>query len=265
MAEAKRALITGASSGIGHAFARRLARDGYDLVLVARRADRLTDLARDLGGEITVETMSANLTDDGGIRALEDRLRRGDVTMLINNAGFGNYGPFVETDPDRAEAQIMLHCTAVVRACRAALPAMVARNDGAIINVSSSFGFSGDFRAARAKRATYAATKAFLNTFTRLLAQELEGSGVRVQALCPGVVRTEFHDRLGGRPPGIPVAEPDAVVEASLTGLDLGEVLCVPTLADPEVLSRFSEAEQKVFTSQAASAEIALRYRKPTG
>jgi short-subunit dehydrogenase len=254
--------VTGASSGIGRAYAERLARDGYDLTIVARRRDRLDDLAAPLrAGGAAVEVVSADLAERPGLAAVEARIReRGPLAMLVNNAGFGGYGPFREMDPDLAERQIALHLTAMVRLTRAALPGMADRNAGAVVNVSSMLAFSGGIAMARPQRATYAATKAYINTFTRLLAQELADTGVKVQALCPGVVRTEFHDRLGGRPPATAVIEPADIVAASLAGLALGEVICTPTLPDPSALARLANAEAEVFGAGRA-ATIADRYR----
>lgn len=195
------ALVTGASSGIGRAFARRLARNGSHLILVARRQERLSELASEvetLGA--TAEIVVADLTTPEGLVVVEKRAAAGDLTMLVNNAGFQAYRPFVELDPDVAEAQLFLHMTVPVRLCRAALPAMLGRSEGAIVNVASMLAFSaGMDQPFMPKRATYAGTKAFVTVFTETLAGELVGTGVRVQALCPGVVRTEFHD-VDGKP-----------------------------------------------------------------
>jgi short-subunit dehydrogenase len=258
------ALVTGASSGIGHAFARRLARDGADLILVARRKERLDELARQVGADgASAEIVVADLATSEGLAAVERRAAAGDLATLVNNAGFQTYMPFVELDPDRAEAQIHVQVTAVVRLTRVALPAMLARNSGAIINVSSMLAFSaGMGQPFLPKRATYAATKAFVNAFTENLASELAGTGVKVQALCPGVVRTEFHD-IDGKPvlrPNVPVMEPDDVVEASLAGLALGDVICSPALADRSLLDREREARHALFGSGRGS-ELPPRYR----
>lgn len=254
------ALVTGASSGLGQAFAERLAADDYDLILVARRRDRLETLAGRLrahGG--TVEVLAADLTDRSALLGIEAMLSADPPALLVNNAGFGGYGPFVEIDLALLDQQIALHITALTRLTRAALPGMVARGSGAVINVSSSFSFSGSIRMPTRKRASYAATKAFINTFTELLSHELEGTGVMVQALCPGVVRTEFHDTLGGRPEGVPVLDPAAVVHASLVGLRLGEVICVPQLPDLSAVEGIAAAQQTLW-SQARSDKIAQRY-----
>jgi short-subunit dehydrogenase len=249
-----RALVTGASSGIGRAFAERLAADGHDLVIVARRGDRLEEVAAPLRRSgARVEVVPADLAVAAELRRVEARAGEG-LAVLVNNAGFGGYGPFVEMDPDLAERQIDLHLTAMVRLTRAALPGMIARRSGAVISVSSMLAFSADIPMERPQRATYAASKAYINVFTRSLARELAGTGVRVQALCPGLVRTEFHDTLGGRPPGRPVAEPADLVAASLAGLARGEVICAPSVADAGLIRRWAEAESAVFAQVDSAA-----------
>lgn len=262
------ALITGASSGIGKAFAERLARDGYDLTIVARRGGRLEELARQLQNEhrTRVDVVVADLARAAHLHALEGRVAAmASLEMLVNNAGFGGYMPFVQLDPDKAEELINLQVLAVTRLTRAALPGMIGRGRGSIINVSSRFAFSGPINAPQLpKRATYGGTKAFINTFTQLLHGELEGTGVRVQALCPAVVLTEFHLRMGMDPSRIPpeiVSKPEDVVQASLAGLRLGEVICMPGMEDPTLLTRLEEAQRQFFEGSGAGA-IASRYVK---
>jgi hypothetical protein len=172
--------------------------------------------------------------------------------------------PFAELDPDAAEAQIHVQATAIVRLCRAALPAMLARGEGAIVNLSSTLAFAAGMDASHLpKRAVYAATKAFVNAFTETLAVELKDTGIKVQARCPGVVRTEFHD-LDGKPgavrPNVPVLEPEDVVQASLAALRLGDAVCVPALADRALIERERESRHAIFKG-GLSAEIAERYR----
>jgi uncharacterized protein len=249
----ERALITGASAGIGAAFAERLARDKYDLIVVARRRDWLEAAAARLRAEhsVNVEVLPADLTKADDLRRVEQRLAQDPrVSLLVNNAGFGGYMPFVQLDPDRAEEQIRLHVLAVTRLTRAALGGMVARKHGAVINVSSRLAFSGSLPSPPLpKRATYAASKAYINTFTQVLANELEGSGVRVQALCPGLVKSEFHAGMNFDysqfPPGM-VMLPDAVVAASLECLSRGDVFCLPGLPDSSLVAQISEAERRV-------------------
>jgi uncharacterized protein len=175
------ALVTGASSGIGLTFAQRLASDGFDLVLVARRHERLTELAQKLKNDgARAEVVVADLAVPEGLALVERRAAAGDVTMLVNNAGFQNYMPFVELDPDLAEAQIHVQVTAIVRLSRAVLPAMLARQAGAIVNVSSMLAFSaGMDQPFLPKRATYAATKAFINSFTETLPANSPGLASR--------------------------------------------------------------------------------------
>jgi uncharacterized protein len=249
-----RALITGASSGLGEAFAERLAADGHDLIAVARREDHLLALAdrlRDAHGTAT-EVLVADLAAPQDLPRVEARIAAVPaLDLLVNNAGFGGYRPFLQLDPDRAEELIRLQVLAVTRLARAALPAMVARGRGAVINVSSQLAFSAALPSPPLLpgRAVYAATKAYINALTQLLDGELAGTGVRVQALCPGVMRTEFYARMGtdvGRVPIRPM-EPSAVVSASLAGLQRGEVLCLPGLDDASALDELRAAERRIF------------------
>jgi short-subunit dehydrogenase len=247
------ALITGASSGLGEAFAERLAADGHDLIVVARREDRLRALAdrlRDRHG-VATQVLVADLTALEDLRRVEAQIAAGPaLDLLVNNAGFGGYRPFLQLDPDRAEELIRLQVLAVTRLARAALPAMVARGRGALINVSSQLAFSAALPSPPLPpgRAVYAATKAYVNAFTQLLDGELAGTGVRVQALCPGVMRTEFYARMGtdlGRLPIRPM-EPSEVVRASLAGLQRGAVLCLPGLDDASALDELRAAERRI-------------------
>ena len=247
------ALITGASSGLGEAFAERLAADGHDLIVVARREARLRALADRLRDRHSAATqvLVADLTAPEDLRRVEAQIATGPaLELLVNNAGFGGYRPFLQLDPDRAEELIRLQVLAVTRLARAALPAMVARGRGALINVSSQLAFSAALPSPPLPpgRAVYAATKAYVNAFTQLLDGELAGTGVRVQALCPGVMRTEFYARMGtdlGRLPIRPM-EPSEVVRASLAGLQRGAVLCLPGLDDASALDELRAAERRI-------------------
>jgi len=261
------AFITGASVGLGKAFAERLAQDGYDLALVARDGAKLEQLAGRLQTQhgIQAEVIVADLSRSAALPALEGRLRDSEaLELLINNAGFGGYMPFVELDPDKAEELINVQVLTVTRLTRAALPGMLRRGHGSVINVSSRLAFSGPVTGERLpKRATYAGTKAFINTFTQVLSHELEGTGVRVQALCPGVVRTEFHLRAGADPDRFPaeiVARPEDVVQASLAGLRLGEVICLPGMEDTSLLRRL-EDDQREFFERSGAGSLAGRYK----
>ena len=228
---ARRALVTGASSGIGAAFARRLAGDGYDLVVVARNRAALESLAKECGERhaVRVEVQPADLTQPGELRVVEELLAaEPGFDLLVNNAGFGTAGAYARSDVEREEQQILLNVVALARLTRAALGRMSARGEGAIINVSSLAGL-GPYP----YTATYGATKAFVNSFTEAIAEELRGSGVRVQALLPGFTRTAFQERAGIDPGDVPAfawMEAEDVVDASLAALGRGEVICVPGL-----------------------------------
>jgi short-subunit dehydrogenase len=225
-AEKPRALVTGASAGIGAAFARRLARDGYGLILVARRRDRLEALSRELG---EAEVLPADLTDDADLKRVEDRIfAEPSLELLVNNAGFGVEGLFADKPVEGQEEMHRLHVIATLRLTHAALGAMTARGKGAIINVSSVAGF-GQSPAS----VSYCATKAWMNSFTEGLALELQvmNSPVKVQALCPGFTYSEFHDVAGMDRNRIPAwlwMKAEDVVNASLAGLARGKLFVVP-------------------------------------
>jgi short-subunit dehydrogenase len=261
----RHALVTGASSGIGQAFAERLARDGYDLILVARRRDRLEALAARLSEEssVSVDVLAADLTKSDELEKVESRIAREPaLDLLVNNAGFGAYMPFFELAPERAEELIRLQVLAVTLLMRAALPGMNARKKGAVINVSSRLAFSASLPSPPLpKRAVYAATKSYINTFSRIVANELAGTGVRVQALCPGVVRTEFHEVQGMDASRFPVGimSPEDLVAASLAGLARDEVICIPALDDPGLLAAVEASERRLF-EESRGGEPSKRY-----
>lgn len=227
MATKPLALITGASSGIGETFARKLAARGYHLVLVARRRERLEALAEELHGE----ALAADLTDDAQLAAVEERLRTDpDLELLVNNAGFGTLGRFFEAPLDGQLQMHKLHVMATMRLTHAALPGMVARRRGAVISVSSVAGF-----ARSPGNVSYCSTKAWINAFTECLDLELKAAGlpVQVQALCPGYTYSEFHDTAGMDRKKIPARwwlSADRVVEESLAGLDRGKLFVIPAL-----------------------------------
>lgn len=227
-----RALITGASSGIGEVYARRLAAQGFDLTLVARRAERLASLAAELSAAhgIAAEALPADLADEGDIARVASYIEeRSDLVLLINNAGFGTRGNFTEVELASQLDMVRVHVIATMTLCRAALPGMMARGSGAIINVSSIAAFfpSGG-------GATYTATKAYLNNFSEALAAEVDGTGVRVQALCPGFTYSGFHDTAeytGFDRRQVPDAlwlSPEQVVAESLAALTGSRVIVVP-------------------------------------
>jgi uncharacterized protein len=257
------ALVTGASSGIGAAFAERLARDGHDLIIVARRADRLRHLEQRLTADfgVTVETLTADLTEPAGLESVERSLLEQRPALLVNNAGFSGYGPFTEIHPGVAENLLRIHALAVARLTRAALPGMVARGSGAVINVASLLALSGPLPLGRMTgRATYAGAKAFILAFTQALAGELEGSGVRAMVLLPGMVNSEFHGERG-LPSHLPVMGAADVADAALAGLALGEVVCVPGLEDVGLFEKLRDLQQAIL-SGGNQVQVAARYRR---
>lgn len=225
------ALITGASSGIGAAYARLLAAD-HNLVLVARRADRLADLAASLRqAGATVEVLPADLSTQEGITTVTDRLAEGDVRLLISNAGAGGYAPLTDVDPVEVTRLLTLNAVAPVQLVRAALPGMLAADQGTVITVASLLAFSAGIADPRMPRRTiYASAKAATVAFTRALSNELAGTAIRTQVVCPGVVATDFNQGAGHNIPSATTAED--VAAASLAGLRLGETICLPSVED---------------------------------
>ena len=226
------ALVTGATAGLGAAFARQLAASGYDLVLVARDAQRLAATADELSAAHGVDCVPlvADLGTDDGCEPVADRLRDPDhpVDLLVNNAGISINGAFLRTDLSDEERLLDLNVRAVLRLTHAALPVMVARGSGEIVNVSSVSGF-----AAVMPGSTYPASKAWVTSFTESQAQLVHGTGVRVLALCPGYTRTEFHQRAGIDMSATPTwlwLSADAVVRAALRDLRRGRLVSVPSL-----------------------------------
>jgi short-subunit dehydrogenase len=231
MVTGRTALVTGASSGIGVVYARRLAAQGYDTILVARRKDRLEKLAEELKASygVEAEVLAADLTEDADLEKVEERIARaGDLEFLVNNAGFGTRGLFFESGADESTRMHRLHVLATVRLSHAALAVMAARGKGNLVNVSSvaAFGQSPG-------NAGYCATKAWMNSFTEGLYLDLatRGSPVKVQALCPGYTLTEFHEASGIGREHVPESwwmSAEDVVDASLRGLARGKLFVVP-------------------------------------
>jgi len=222
------ALITGPTSGLGLGFARQYAVDGHDLVLVARDVERLERLAAELRADtgVEVEVLPADLALAADRLTVADRLAVG-VRILVNNAGFGTSGEFWTADPDMLQSQLDVNVTAVMHLTRAALPPMLASGAGTVINVASVAGLLPG------RGSTYSASKAWVIAFSEGLANGLGGTGVGVHALCPGFVRTEFHERAGIDMAGTPSflwLEVDDVVSDCLSAVAKGEVVIVPGL-----------------------------------
>ena len=260
MPEKRLAAITGASAGLGASFARKLAARGYDLLLIARREDRLHSLARELrdAHHVAADTMTADLSVDIDIDRTADRLRsETNLALLVNNAGFGSHGYFWEADVAGQDQMHRLHVLATVRLSHAALANMVPRGSGGVINVASVAGFGQS-----PQNVSYCATKAWMISFTQGLAIELaaKSSPVKAQALCPGFALTEFHDVLGMDRSAVPSSlwmPADFVVEDSLRGFDKGEVVVVPGWRYKLIV-----AGMKLIPVSAAS-RISRRLRKP--
>jgi short-subunit dehydrogenase len=229
--EAPVAVVTGASSGIGAAFARVLAARGHDMVLVARNEARLRELGSSLGAEhsSSCEILSADLETEAGVASVAARLgdRARPVELLVNNAGFGTTGRFHELPVEQEEAEIRLNVVALVELTHAALGPMVERGHGGVINVSSVGAYQPT-----PLSATYCATKAFVSSFTNAVHEELRGTGVKAMVLAPGFTHTEFHERANvdnkDQTPGFMWQSADEVAQIAMKAYDRGRAVCVP-------------------------------------
>lgn len=229
------ALVTGASSGIGREFARQLAADGVSLVVVARRIDRLNELAAELVGRhgINVEVLAADLSDEKDLVRVEERLADSQhpIELLVNNAGFDNSGNFVDIPVDVELAELSVNVLTPVRLTRAALPGMIARRKGGVLMVSSTVAIMPMPRSA-----TYGASKAFLTSFSESVHMEVEEHGVHVTTVAAGLTHTEFHSVAGidtsGMPKSAPWMEPGEVARVGLAAVAAGKVMVIPGLAN---------------------------------
>jgi short-subunit dehydrogenase len=253
------ALVTGATSGIGRAFAERLAADGYDLVITGRNQDRLAEFAAAHAG-IGVRTVAADLSAGEGIDTVAEICATEPLTFLVNNAGVAHYMPLADLPAGQARELVSVKVLAPTLITRAAVPGMLARGQGVIVNVAGMIAFSGPAPASvMPRRAVYGGTLAYLVTMSQTLSAELEATGVRVQVVCPGVVATEFHERQGLDLSAVPRMSAPDVVTAALRGLELGEVVCAPGVEDASLLDAVFRADLAAFGSQ--RPELATRYR----
>ena len=257
-----KALITGASAGIGAIYADRLARRGYDLVLVARNGKRLEELANRIRSTTrrSVEVVVADLNDKADLARVEANLRADSrVNLLVNNAGVGAITPLLDTNVDNMEKLIQLNILALTRLTYAAVPGFVARGAGAVINIASGVALAPDWL-----NGVYGASKAFVLAFSQSLQTELADKGVKVQVVLPGATATDFWS-LAGRPveqlPQQIVMSAEDLVDAALTGFDLGEFATVPTLEDTGEWEAFEAARQSL-RSKLSLAKPASRYGK---
>jgi short-subunit dehydrogenase len=258
------ALITGASSGIGAVYADRLARRGYDLILVARNRAKLDKLATRLTNETkrSIEVLPADLNDKSDLARVEDALKRdSSLTLLLNNAGNGTFAPLLDSDVNKMSAMISLNVNALTRLTYAAAPGFVARGAGTIINISSIVAISPEML-----NGVYGGAKAYVLAFSHSLQHELAPKGIRVQAVLPGATATEFWDA-GGLPvhnlPSEIVMTTENLVDAALSGLDQGELVTIPALPDKAEWDRFETARRDMST-RLSRTEPAARYGSKT-
>jgi short-subunit dehydrogenase len=260
----KLALVTGASSGIGRAFALRLGAEGYDLVIAGRRRERLDEVAAALP-DVKVRPLVADLGTDEGVSAVAEVCASAELTLLVNNAGVAHYMPFAELPADKAHELLHVKTVAPTMLARAALAGMIARGDGAIVNVAGmlAFGALGSLEKVPPPfwRAIYSSSLAYLVSLSQALHEEMKtrGAPVKVQVLCPGIVATEFHTRQGFDLSAVPRMTADEVVTASLRGLALGEVVCAPGVENRALLDAVFQADLAAFAGQ--SPKLAERYR----
>jgi uncharacterized protein len=253
------ALITGASAGIGAFYADRLAKRGYDLILVARNQGRLDALARRLKSETgrSVETIAADLNDKADLARIEATLRsNAGITLLVNNAGVGAAGPLLNSDVEKMDEMIRLNVGALTRLTYAAVPGFVARG-GSIINISSIVAISPE-----TLNGVYGGSKAFVLAFSQSLRHELADKGVRVQAVLPGATATEFWDVAGLPVQHLPteiVMSAENMVDAALAGFDQGETVTIPSLPDKAEWDAF-DAARRAMSGKLSSAVPASRY-----
>ncbi|WP_368620381.1 SDR family NAD(P)-dependent oxidoreductase [Paraburkholderia sp. BR13444] len=255
------ALVTGASTGIGAVYADRLARRGYDLILVARNRERLNTLAKRLTDDTgrTVQVEAADLSNKADVRRIEAVLQTdASITLLVNNAGVGATAPLLQADADKVDDMIELNVSALTRLTYAAVPGFVQRGGGTIINIASIVGIRPEIL-----NGVYGATKAYVLAFSQSLVHELADKNIRVQAVCPGAIATEFWPIAGtpveNFPPEI-VMSADDLVDAALAGLDQGELVTIPSLPDAGVWEAYESARQN-FTLENLSRRVpAPRY-----
>jgi hypothetical protein len=253
------ALITGASTGIGAVYADRLARRGYDLILVARSAEKLSEVAKQLKAYgRSIETMAADLTKKEDVRRVADRLSAdATITALVNNAGTASVGTLLDAKIDELESMIDLNVTALTRLALAALPGFVSRKNGLLINIASVVALAPELL-----NGTYSGTKAYVVNFTQALKKELEGKGVTVQAVLPGATATPIWEK-AGRPvdhlPAEIVMTAEDMVDASLAGLDQHELITIPSLPDTADWEKF-EAARKALAPNLSRRKPAARY-----
>ena len=255
------ALVTGASTGIGALYAHRLAKRGYDLILVARNRDRLTTLAQRLTAETgrTVEVISADLNEKADLARVEETLRNdASITLLVNNAGVGGTAPLVASDIDKMEQMINLNVTALTRLTYAVVPGFVARGRGAIINIASIVAVAPEVL-----NGVYGGSKAFVLAFSQSLKHELADKNIKVQVVLPGATATDFWDIAGTPVEHLPneiVMSAEDLVDSALSGFDQGEFATVPALPEIAQWNAYESARQAMMPNLSRT-KPAARYK----
>jgi uncharacterized protein len=258
------AVVTGASAGIGAIYADRLARRGYDLILVARNETRLNEVAKRITGATgrAVKVVAADLSNKADLKRVETLLRTdAGITMLVNNAGVGALKPLMESDADAMADMIDLNITALTRLTYAVVPTFVGRGSGTIINISSAVAIAPEIL-----NGVYGGTKAFVLAFSLSLYKELADKNVRIQAVLPGATATNFWDVAGGSVEALPskmVMQPHDLVDAALAGFDQGELVTIPSLPDAADWNAYEAARQKLVPNLSLSV-LPARYRIAT-
>lgn len=255
------AVVTGASAGIGAVYADRLARRGYDLILVARNQARLDQLAAQIAGTTgrMVKTVVADLKNKADLKRIEAILATDPgITMLVNNAGVGGLEPLLQSDVDAMEEMVDLNVTALMRLTYAAAPAFVTRGGGAIVNIASVVAIAPEVL-----NGVYGGTKAFVLALGQSLQKELADKNVRIQTVLPGATATSFWDAAGGAVDNLPsntVMTSDDLVDAALAGFDQGEVVTIPSLPEASDWASYEAARQKLMPNLSLSS-VPARYR----
>ena len=252
------ALITGASSGIGEVYADRLAARGADLVLVARRRDRLEQLSASLRERYgcRVELVGADLGTPKGVSTVRSMLEeREDIDMLVNSAGLGATGGTVAVDAEAVDMLVRVNILALTLLSLAVAPRFMRQNRGAIVNIGSLIAFKSS-----AAAAAYCGSKAYVLNFTRSMQAEFAGTEVKIQLLVPGYVRTEFFDNSSNTFPDEIFMDAEQLVDCGMQAFDAGEMICVPALEDADAWSEFDRARQRV-ADASMFGKPAARYR----
>lgn len=254
-----KALVTGASSGIGAVYADRLAKRGYDLILVARDQSRLKQIAQKIQQQygVQVEVMAVDLSKNEDVISIENRLKSDpQINLLVNNAGISVSGQFLEQDLEQIEKLISLNISALVRLSHAILQGLIPRNTGAIINLGSVVGLAPEFGLT-----VYGASKSFVEFFSQSLSLELKETNVYIQAVLPSATKTAIWERSGADISQMPpMMDVDQLVDAALIGFDKRETITIPVLKDENLWKTYQNSRLKLLPNF-SSSEVALRYQ----